>query len=72
MKTAEAPPPVDKDEPKNVSKAIAAWGLDYVVLTSVDRDDVEDQGAGHFREAVQRLRRRATSWWRGVDAGFQR
>ena len=56
VKTSRAPPPLDKDEPKNVSKAIAAWGLDYVVLTSVDRDDVEDQGAGHFRETVQRLK----------------
>ena len=56
VKTSRAPPPLDKYEPKNVSKAIAAWGLDYVVLTSVDRDDVEDQGAGHFRETVQRLK----------------
>jgi lipoic acid synthetase len=56
VKTAKAPPPLDKDEPANVSKAIAAWGLDYVVLTSVDRDDIEDQGAGHFRETVQRLK----------------
>jgi len=56
VKTARNPPPLDVDEPKNVSKAIAAWGLDYVVLTSVDRDDIEDQGAGHFRETIQRLK----------------
>ena len=38
VKTARLPPPLDPDEPYNTAKAIAAWGLDYVVLTSVDRD----------------------------------
>lgn len=38
VKTARQPPPLDPDEPYNTAKAIAAWGLDYVVLTSVDRD----------------------------------
>ena len=38
VKTARAPPPLDPDEPKNTAKAITDWGLDYVVLTSVDRD----------------------------------
>lgn len=33
VKTSKAPPPLDPKEPENVSKAIAAWGLDYVVLT---------------------------------------
>jgi len=37
-------------EPENVSKAIAAWGLDYVVLTSVDRDDLPDGGAAHIAQ----------------------
>jgi len=40
IKTSAAPPPLDKDEPENVATAIAEWGLDYVVLTSVDRDDL--------------------------------
>ena len=44
VKTSRAPPPLDPDEPQNVAKAVAAWGLDYVVLTSVDRDDLPDQG----------------------------
>jgi len=44
------PPPLDADEPENVSKAIAAWGLDYVVLTSVDRDDLPDGGAAHIAQ----------------------
>jgi len=41
IKTARRPPPLDPDEPYNTAKAIAAWGLDYVVLTSVDRDGEE-------------------------------
>ena len=43
-------------QPENVATAIAAWGLDYVVLTSVDRDDLEDQGSGHFAETVALLK----------------
>ncbi|KAJ8873528.1 hypothetical protein PR048_024346 [Dryococelus australis] len=38
VKTSRAPPPPDPDEPRNTAAAIASWGLDYVVLTSVDRD----------------------------------
>lgn len=38
VKTAKNPPPLDPKEPYNTAKAIAEWGLDYVVLTSVDRD----------------------------------
>lgn len=51
-----APPPLDVDEPENVSKAIAAWGLDYVVLTSVDRDDLPDGGAAHIAQTVRLLK----------------
>ncbi len=40
VKTASAPPPLDPKEPENVAKAISSWGLDYVVLTSVTRDDL--------------------------------
>jgi lipoic acid synthetase len=56
VKTSRAPAPLDPDEPENVSKAIAEWGLDYVVLTSVDRDELPDQGAGHFSKTVQLLK----------------
>lgn len=38
VKTARIPPPLDPLEPVNTAKAIASWGLDYIVLTSVDRD----------------------------------
>jgi len=38
VKTARKPLPLDTEEPINTARAIAEWGLDYVVLTSVDRD----------------------------------
>ena len=50
--------PLDPDEPANVASAIAEIGLDYVVLTSVDRDDLPDQGAGHFAETIREIKRR--------------
>lgn len=56
VKTSRNPSPLEPDEPERVAKAVAEWGLDYVVLTSVDRDDLDDQGAGHFRLVVQRLK----------------
>lgn len=56
VKTSRAPPPLDPEEPENVSRAIAAWGLDYVVLTSVDRDDLPDGGAAHIAKTIQLLK----------------
>ncbi|ELY44717.1 lipoyl synthase [Natronorubrum tibetense] len=50
--------PLDPDEPANVAEAIAEIGLDYVVLTSVDRDDLPDQGAGHFAETIRQIKDR--------------
>ena len=58
VKTSRAPPPLDPEEPEKVATAVTKWGLDYVVLTSVDRDDIEDQGAGHFRSVVQKLKQK--------------
>ncbi|XP_076021567.1 lipoyl synthase, mitochondrial [Genypterus blacodes] len=58
VKTSRRPPPLDPDEPYNTAKAIAAWGLDYVVLTSVDRDDIADGGAEHFAKTVSYLKER--------------
>ena len=48
--------PLDPDEPKNVAAAVAEIGLDYVVLTSVDRDDLDDGGAGHFAETIRAIK----------------
>ncbi|KAB1187199.1 MULTISPECIES: lipoyl synthase [Haloferax] len=50
--------PLDPEEPANVADAVAEIGLDYVVLTSVDRDDLPDQGAGHFAETIREIKRR--------------
>ncbi|NWU52571.1 LIAS protein, partial [Dromas ardeola] len=58
VKTAKNPPPLDPEEPYNTAKAIAEWGLDYVVLTSVDRDDMPDGGAEHFAKTVSHLKER--------------
>ncbi|XP_020579557.1 lipoyl synthase, mitochondrial isoform X2 [Phalaenopsis equestris] len=56
VKTSALPPPPDPNEPTNVAQAIASWGLDYVVITSVDRDDLPDQGSSHFAETIQKLK----------------
>ena len=56
VKTSNTPPPLDPLEPEKVSTAIAKWGLDYVVLTSVDRDDLPDHGANHFAETIRGLK----------------
>jgi lipoic acid synthetase len=50
------PDPLDADEPENLAKTIAALGLSYVVVTSVDRDDLRDGGAGHFVACIERIR----------------
>ncbi len=50
---------LDPDEPRNVAEAIAEMELDYVVVTSVDRDDLPDQGAGHFAACIEQIRVRA-------------
>ena len=50
------PDPLDADEPLNLAKTIAALKLQYVVITSVDRDDLRDGGAAHFVECIQRVR----------------
>jgi len=52
------PGAVDTDEPQRVAEAVAHMGLDYVVLTSVNRDDLPDGGAGIFADTVAALRRR--------------
>ena len=56
VKTSRTPPPLDPEEPRKVAEAVRSWGLDYVVLTSVDRDDLPDQGSGHFFEVVSSLK----------------
>jgi lipoic acid synthetase len=52
------PNPLDVEEPTNLAQTITAMGLRYVVITSVDRDDLRDGGAGHFVACIQETRRR--------------
>lgn len=53
------PDPLDVQEPENLAKTIAALKLKYVVITSVDRDDLRDGGAGHFVECIRQTRERS-------------
>ena len=50
------PDPLDENEPENLAKTIAALKLKYVVITSVDRDDLRDGGAAHFAACIARIR----------------
>ncbi|VVT52929.1 uncharacterized protein SAPINGB_P003318 [Magnusiomyces paraingens] len=59
VKTNRTPPPLDPQEPENTAVAIAKWGLGYVVLTTVDRDDLIDGGAHHFADTVKRIKSKA-------------
>lgn len=56
VKTSRNPAPPDPMEPENTAKAIASWGVGYIVLTSVDRDDIPDGGSGHFARTVSTLK----------------
>ncbi len=53
------PLPLDADEPANLAKTIAAMALRYVVITSVDRDDLRDGGAQHFVDCIRAVRERS-------------
>ncbi len=49
------PKPLDIDEPKHLANTIAKMQLKYVVITSVDRDDLKDGGAGHFKDCLEAI-----------------
>jgi lipoic acid synthetase len=55
------PEPIDPAEPGHLAESIAAMGLAYVVITSVDRDDLRDGGAGHFADCLRAVRARCPS-----------
>jgi lipoic acid synthetase len=59
VKTLRMPPALDETEPTKLADTIAAMGLDYVVITSVNRDDLPNQGATHFAKCIQAVRERA-------------
>ncbi|KAL8664461.1 MAG: hypothetical protein Q9202_003011 [Teloschistes flavicans] len=59
VKTDRKPPPLDPHEPEHTAEALKRWGLGYVVLTSVDRDDLADGGAHHFAETISKIKSKA-------------
>jgi lipoyl synthase len=75
-----APMPVDLEEPQKVAEAVKLLNLRYVVLTSVARDDLPDQGAGHFVKTMETIRQMnpetqievlTPDFWGGAGAGEQ-
>ena len=58
VKTSSKPPPADPFEPFKTAEALLSWNVTYIVLTSVDRDDMPDGGAGHFATTVQLIKQR--------------
>lgn len=59
VKTNRRPPPLDPHEPEHTAEALSRWGLGYVVLTSVDRDDLADGGSRHFAETIMKIKQKA-------------
>ena len=53
------PKPLDVNEPEHLAQAVAKMNLKYVVITSVDRDDLKDGGAGHFKACIEAIRNNA-------------
>ncbi|MBW4595001.1 MAG: lipoyl synthase [Brasilonema angustatum HA4187-MV1] len=77
---SHAPMPLDSEEPQKVAQAVQLLGLRYVVLTSVARDDLPDQGAGHFVKTMETIRQLnpetqievlTPDFWGGAGAGQQ-
>eukprot|EP01035_Chromulina_nebulosa_P017913 gene17913-23533_t len=58
VKTSSKPPPADPFEPFKTAEALSKWNISYVVLTSVDRDDMIDGGAQHFATTVQLIKQK--------------
>ena len=56
VKTGNPKGKIDNEEPEKVGYAIAQMGLEYVVITSVDRDDLPDQGAEHFARTIRTIK----------------
>ncbi|MBI2672998.1 lipoyl synthase [Candidatus Woesearchaeota archaeon] len=56
VKTSFKPKNLDPEEPLNLARTIKTMNLDYVVITSVNRDDLDDQGADHFAECIKKIR----------------
>lgn len=59
VKTNRTPSKPDPKEPENTAEAVSRWGLGYVVLTTVDRDDLVDGGSNHLAETVRKIKQKA-------------
>ena len=57
--TTKTPPELDPEEPANLADAISRMGLSHAVITVVNRDDLEDGGAGHYRDCIMEVHDRA-------------
>jgi len=57
--TIKRPPPLDEKEPENLADAISSMGLNHAVITVVNRDDLADSGASHYRKCLEAVRERA-------------
>jgi lipoic acid synthetase len=56
--TIKTPPPLDPDEPENLAEAVEVMGLQHAVITCVNRDDLPDGGAAHYRACLEAVHRR--------------
>lgn len=59
--TSRTPPPLDPNEPEKVADAVHEMGVDYIVMTMVDRDDVADCGASHVCSCVEKVKEKSPS-----------
>ncbi len=56
VKTAKNPPPLDPLEPQNLAQALYDWDVNYIVITSVDRDDMDDGGSAHLADCIKAVK----------------
>lgn len=61
VNTAKTPPALDPDEPAHIAEAVREMGLSYVVITSVNRDDLEDGASGHLAKCIDAVRAESPS-----------
>ncbi|OAF72061.1 hypothetical protein A3Q56_00152 [Intoshia linei] len=57
VNTSKTPPPLDECEIENTAFAIKSWGVDYIVITSVDRDDLKDGGSVHISKTINKIKK---------------
>ncbi len=57
--TVKTPPPIDKDEPIKLADAVIKMGISHAVITVVNRDDLEDGGASHYKKCIEEVKKNA-------------